>query len=211
MEVRLISSPSMPAEDLCGMAAAQCYEGKHFKRSLSVAMDVGHHSVLEHAAFTFKVEGVSRVLLAQLTRHRIASYSVKRQRYCGVQAEWIVPETIKEAGLTARYIEMCNECFGAYCHFLAHDIPEEDARYVIPQGAACDLIITMNARELRHFFSMRCCKRAQKEIRDLALRMLELCQIAAPQIFADAGAGCVRGACPEGKKCCGKPWERVDG
>lgn len=210
MEVRLISFPGLFADELCGMAAAECYQGKNFKKSLAEAMNGGHHSVLEHAAFTFRITGVSRVLLAQLTRHRIASFSVKSQRYCGAQAEWIVPETIKEAGLTNRYIEACNHSFGEYCHLLAQDIPAEDARYVIPQGVACDLILTMNASELYHLFSMRCCKRAQKEIRDLALRMLELVQIAAPQIFAEAGAGCVRGACPEGKRSCKDPYPRVN-
>ncbi len=209
MEVRLISFPALFAEELCGMAAAECYDGKNFKRSLDVAMSGGHYSVLEHAAFTFQISGVSRVLLAQLTRHRLASFSVKSQRYCGVHVEWIVPPTIREAGLTEDYIEECNRAFAAYCRYVEAGIPAEDARFVIPQGSACNLIMTMNARELMHFFSMRCCKRAQWEIRDLALRMLELVQIAAPQMFAKAGAGCVRGACPEGKKSCGDPYSRV--
>lgn len=199
------------AEYLCGTAAAECYQGKNIAKSLSVAMDGGHESVLEHAAFTFRVSGVSRVLLAQLTRHRIASYSVQSQRYCGVKPEWVIPQTVKDAGYEKGMRVLCEDAYKIMEKMMEAGVPAEDARYIIPQGVTCSLVVTMNARELRHFFSLRCCNRAQWEIREMAMEMLEVCRIAAEKIFKDAGPGCVRGACPEGKKCCGKPWERVNG
>lgn len=209
MIVELISKPSMDAGLLCGMGAAICYNGTNPERSLSRAMNNGHHSVAEHAAFTFTVKGVSRVLLAQLTRHRIASYSVQSQRYCGVQVEWIVPPSIQDAGLMDDYIEQCNRCYAAYCNYILKGVPAEDARFVIPQGAACNLQLTMNARELMHFFELRCCNRAQWEIRELAWRMMVECKEVAPDLFKFAGPGCVRGSCPEGKMTCGKPYARI--
>jgi thymidylate synthase (FAD) len=92
-------------------------------------------------------------------------------------------------------------------------VEPEDARYAIPQGVQCRLMVTMNVRELRHFFGLRCCNRAQWEIRELADLMLGLCKTKAPVLFADAGPGCVRGRCPEGKPC-GRPrtkdWEDTE-
>lgn len=79
---------------------------------------------------------------------------------------------------------------------------------VAPEGEMTELVMTMNARELRHFFSLRCCNRAQWEIRDLAWRMLEEVRVVAPALFKDAGPGCVHGACPEGKRSCGKPYTK---
>lgn len=206
MEVRLISCPSMVAEVLCGMAAAECYQGKRYDKSLDRAMDGGHLSVLEHAAFTFRITGVSRILLAQLTRHRIASYSVQSQRYCGVKPEWVVPQTMKDAHYDAEYVAVCNAAYALMQEMMEHGVPAEDARYVIPQGVTCSLMMTMNARELHHFFELRCCNRAQWEIRDMACQMLALCKIAAPDLFKNAGPGCLRKGCPEGKMSCGKPW-----
>ena len=204
MDVNLIRYTPDP-DGLCGLAAAECYQGKNPEKSLDHAMDGGHLSITEHAAFTFRVTGVSRVLLAQLTRHRIASFSVKSQRYCSVTPEWIVPPSIKQAGYERDYLEMCGICYELMCEMIEHDVPAEDARYVIPQGVACSLIVTMNARELMHFFELRCCRRAQWEIRNLANRMLEAARVISPAMFKNAGPACMRGPCPEGKKSCGHP------
>lgn len=202
MKVTLVSHTANP-EYLAGSAAAICYNGKNPARSLKIAMDGGHESVLEHVSFTFLVEDVSRVLLAQLTRHRLASYSVQSQRYCGVEGCTVItPETVREHMWHGPFSQAVAECFRLYSQMVAEGVPEEDARYIIPQGVTCQLLVTMNARELRHFFALRCCNRAQWEIRQLAREMLQLCKEAAPAIFADAGAGCVRGACPEGTKSC---------
>lgn len=206
MEVRLISCPSMSGDALCDMAAAECYQGDPCGKALRVALKNQHLSVAEHAAFTFRVTGVSRILLAQLTRHRIASYSVQSQRYCGVKPEWVIPQTIKDARYDAEYIAVCDAAYALMQEMMEHGVPAEDARYVIPQGVTCSLIMTMNARELRHFFELRCCNRAQWEIRDMACQMLNQCKIAAPKLFENAGPGCLRTGCPESKMSCGKPW-----
>lgn len=204
MKVTLLRHTADP-EVLTGMAAALCYNGKNLDAARDRAMGSGHESVAEHCTFTFLVEGVSRVLLAQLTRHRLASYSVQSQRYCGVEPEWIVPPKIKEKGFELTYLKRCDECYDTFCDMVKCGVDDEDARYVIPQGVQCRLMVTMNVRELRHFFSLRCCNRAQWEIRALADEMLRLCREVAPVLFADAGPGCVLGNCPEGAKSCGKP------
>ena len=217
MNVKLIRHTLSP-EELVALGARLCYSKSDLSKLeekisttdqqefVGKIMSMGHESVLEHASFTFLVEGVSRVLLAQLTRHRMASYSVQSQRYCGVKLEYVTPPEIQRSGWKLAYQMICERAFTVYQGMVADGIPEEDARYVIPSGFCCRLMVTMNVRELRHFFSLRCCTRAQLEIRDLAKAMLEACRRVAPALFADAGPGCVRGRCPEGEKSCGKPW-----
>ena len=109
----------------------------------------------------------------------------------------------------AVFDEAIDTILTAYQTMLEAGIPAEDARYILPNAAESKIVITMNIRELLHFFELRCCNRAQWEIRELAHRMLELVRPTAPYIFKDAGAGCVRGACPEGKMTCGNPYPRV--
>ena len=202
MEVTLIRY-THDADGLAGMAAALCYDGKNPEKSLKVALNGGHESVVEHSSFTFLIEGVSRVLLAQLTRHRLASFSVQSQRYCGCDPEDVtVPQSIRDKRFGGSVTLMMQRVTDLYNAMIQEGIPAEDARFLVPQGVKCRLMMTMNARELRHFFSLRCCNRAQWEIRELANEMLRQCKEVAPMIFADAGAGCVRGACPEGAKSC---------
>ena len=211
MIVKLIRY-TVDAEELAGSAAALCYDGKNPKRSLKVALDGHHESVMEHTTFTFQVEGISRVLLAQLTRHRLASFSVQSQRYVSMEdgMGFVIPPKIIDLGDTAinEYVEQMHTMhrwYKEWCFKLGGGKDAlEDARFVLPGACTTKLIMTMNARELRHFFSLRCCTRAQWEIRQLACTMLELCKDVAPMLFADAGPGCVRGACPEGAKSCMK-------
>lgn len=205
MRVELINAPTSPSI-LCGKAAAICTNSNSPLTALKGAMASGHESVAEHAAFTFRVEEVSRVLLAQLTRHRLASYSVESQRYCGVRPIWVVPPEVKAAGFEHAYLQQCEICYNLYGTMVAHGVPGEDARYVIPESAVCNLVVTMNARELRHFFSLRMCNRAQWEIRELADSMYALCIGEAPALFMDCGPGCLtENGCPEGKRSCGHP------
>jgi thymidylate synthase (FAD) len=203
MNVRLIAHTPNP-DDVCATAAAVCYAAKDGKRSLAHALASGHDSVAEHAAFTFQIEEVSRVLLAQLTRHRIASFSVQSQRYCGADPEIVMPKSLVEAGLAEECIGLHAIVEALYEKAVERGVPAEDARYFTLQGGHTKIVMTMNARELRHFFSLRCCNRAQWEIRQMADEMLTLCKEAAPMLFADAGPGCVRGKCPE-QRPCGNP------
>lgn len=210
MNVTLIRFTPEP-DALCGEAAAICtgYTGDPIK-ALRGALDSGHESVAEHASFTFRVEGVSRVLLAQLTRHRVASYSVQSQRYCGADLGLVLPDSMAIGDMIDEIIEVKCAVKKLYNKAISLGTPQEDARYFTLQGGVTSLIVTMNARELRHFFSLRCCNRAQWEIRDLARRMLADCSVVAPELFKDAGPGCLRGPCPEGKRSCGHPMKRGD-
>ncbi len=178
-------------------------------------MGMGHESVLEHASFTFGVEGVSRVLLAQLTRHRLASFSVQSQRYVSYEDGfgYIMPPKIAALGEEAQeeYHRQMQQMHEWYCTWQEKlgtgEGSNEDARFVLPGACETRLMMTMNVRELRHFFGLRMCSRAQWEIRAMATEMHRLCMEVAPALFADAGPGCLRGACPEGAKSCGKAGE----
>lgn len=171
-------------------------------RLLNKAKKLQHMSIFEHASFTFYIEGVSRVTTHQLVRHRIASYSQQSQRYVRIKDEYVIPETIKKEEQRLNvYKNLIERAFEAYEELVRLGVPKEDARYLLPQAVESKIIVTMNARELMHFFSLRTCNSAQWEIRELAWRMLELVKNVAPTIFSDAGPPCFRGPCPEGKTC----------
>lgn len=206
MDVKLIRYTT-EAEALCGEAAAICTDYHDGDRALCGALSSDHESVIEHASFTFRVEGVSRALLAQITRHRLASFSVQSQRYVDMSAmPYVVPPSIYEdRELLEAYTDLMDRIKGFYAAAVDAGVPAEDARFALPNACCTQFVMTMNARELRHFFSLRCCNRAQWEIRELADRMLRLCKEAAPGLFKNAGPGCVRGKCPEGKRGCKKP------
>jgi thymidylate synthase (FAD) len=169
----------------------------------------GHESVIEHACFTFFVENISRSLTHQLVRHRIASYTQQSLRYVDLAKSkryFIKPKTVSEKEeLTELFDDVMTKCKNAYDILRKNGIPPEDARFVLPIATQTKIAITMNARELRHFFAMRCCLRAQWEIRQLANRMLKICRIVAPSLFENAGPSCVGlGYCPEGELTCEK-------
>lgn len=203
MNVTLIAHTPNP-DYICGSAAAICtdYKGSPLQ-ALMGAMKSGHESVAEHASFTFHIEGVSRALLAQITRHRMASFSVQSQRYVDMNGNgYVMPPSIAKGSEQAKTFDNAMEiAWDFYERLVEMGIPKEDARYVLPNACNTTMEVTMNARELRHFFSLRCCNRAQWEIRALADEMLRLCKEAAPMLFADAGPGCVRGKCPEMRPC----------
>lgn len=179
---------------------------------LKTILTSGHLSTLEHASYTFAIDGVSRALTHQLVRHRLASFNQQSQRYVKFSdgLDVVKPGSIaQDPEASLLFDEMIAKTVEAYQAFLDAGIPAEDARYILPNAAESKIVVTMNIRELLHFFSLRCCNRAQWEIRELAWKMLELARPTAPYIFADAGPGCVRGACPEGKMTCGNPYQRV--
>ncbi|MEN6429233.1 MAG: FAD-dependent thymidylate synthase [Coriobacteriales bacterium] len=182
------------------------------RRVLKTVITSGHLSALEHASYTFAVEGVSRAMTHQLVRHRLASYNQQSQRYVRYDSPptFVEPESVAaDAEAHAIFERATSEAFTSYRSLVDRGIPAEDARYVLPNAMETKIVITMNVRELLHFFELRCCKRAQWEIRELALRMLELVEPTAPYIFMDAGASCRRGPCGEGKMTCGDPYPKV--
>jgi thymidylate synthase (FAD) len=169
----------------------------------------GHESVIEHACFTFFVEGISRSLTHQLVRHRIASYTQQSMRYVDLAKSnryFIRPKSISENEELARlFDDVMAKSKNIYDTLREKGIPPEDSRFVLPIATQTKIAITMNARELRHFFAMRCCLRAQWEIRQLANRMLKICKTTAPSLFENAGPSCVKlKYCPEGELTCGK-------
>ena len=205
------------AARLCyaSVGASELMESMPAERMRSVLktiMDSGHYSTLEHASYTFAIEGVSRALTHQLVRHRLASYNQQSQRYVKFKngVEVVKPHTVCESPeAEAIFDEAVSAATEAYQKLLAAGIPAEDARYLLPNAAESKIVVTMNIREILHFFEHRCCNRAQWEIRELAHAMLELVRPTAPYIFADAGAPCVHGTCPEGKMTCGNPYPKV--
>ncbi len=179
---------------------------KEVKSLINRLRSMGHTSTFEHASFTFAIEGVSRVLTHQLVRHRIASYSQKSQRYVTEKKfEYIVPQTILNNDEALKiYQEQMQAAHQAYVKLMEY-VNKEDARYVLPNATETKIVVTMNARSLLHFFSKRCCIRAQTEIRELADKMLKLVKEVAPNIFKIAGPSCVtEGICYEGKLSCGR-------
>lgn len=166
-------------------------------------MGYGHGSVIEHASFTFSVEGVSRAMTHQLVRHRIASYTQQSQRYVKYNAleDYVTPPSISKSAEAKKTFDATLEsAAGAYEALLKMGVPKEDARFVLPNAAKTNIIVTMNARELRHFFNVRCCERAQWEIKEIALEMLRQAKRAAPALFENSGPTCVElGYCAEGK------------
>lgn len=223
MKVALIRHTLSP-EEVVALGARLCYskarvddllqrvEARDQTDFVHRIMGMGHDSVLEHATFTFGIEGVSRVLLAQITRHRLASFSVQSQRYVSYESGfgYIVPPKIEALGQEAadefaRQMDTIHQWYTQWQERLGTgEGGNEDARFVLPGACETRMMVTMNVRELRHFFSLRMCSRAQWEIRALATEMHRLCMEVAPALFENAGPGCLRGACPEGEKSCGK-------
>jgi thymidylate synthase (FAD) len=187
-------------------------EEDRIPRLLSHLRKGGHLSTFEHASFTFSVDGISRVCSHQLVRHRLASYSQRSQRYVPAGEDRVVlpPSVAADPEAKALFEEAVGAARRVYAELLNRGIPKEDARFVLPHGAATSLFVTMNARELLHFFSLRLCRRAQWEIRDLARRMLLCVREAGGPLFDPAGPSClVCGVCREGSSC-GHPYGSME-
>lgn len=241
MNVTLIEFTPQP-EKIVAAAAKLCYSDSgcenimdgldedKTKSFVKMLADMGHESPIEHVSFTFGIEGVSRSLLAQITRHRHASFSVQSQRYVRKNNfVYITPPAISaDDNINEMYKKAMQDSYNAYNsitdklyekyykEFTEQGMPEktasskaekkaiEDARFVLPNACETKMVVTMNARSLVNFFRLRCCNRAQWEIRELADEMFRLCYRAAPSLFGNAGPSCCKGACMEGKMSCGK-------
>jgi thymidylate synthase (FAD) len=219
MKVKLIRYTPEP-EKLVAIAARLCYspvgveeldeklDQEAAQKLVRFVIKSGHLSTTEHVYFTFGIEGISRVLSHQLVRHRIASFNQQSQRYVKFNEnyDYIIPDSItKNEKMKEKYSNFISDIHKFYEEMLNNGIEAEDARYILPNSSETKMIVTMNARELLHFFTVRCCNRAQTEIRDLAIIMLKNVKKAAPAIFENAGPNCLRTPCPEGKYSCGNP------
>jgi thymidylate synthase (FAD) len=244
LKVKLIQHTPEP-DKLVSAAARLCYSRvgveeimnnfpeESVNKFLNLLIEMGHQSPIEHASFTFAVEGVSRVLTHQLVRHRIASYSQQSQRYVKLdQFEYVIPPHIQEVPEARELFEKAMKEDQEHYNQLVELLHErhyrrlieegmdekparqaaekraiEDARYVFPNACETKIMFTMNARSLYNFFSLRCCNRAQWEIRELAVEMLRQVREVAPVLFKNAGPKCLAGPCPEGRMSCGKTEE----
>jgi len=214
-------------EATVAMAAKLCYspsdieslrkkiDRKDQRQFVKNLMEMGHMSPVEHPDFTFAIEGISRACSHQLVRHRLASYSQQSQRYVSEEAgfDYIIPPSIKaDPEMKKEFRKQMAAAQTAYNSLVKAlngrgvkgEAANQDARFALPNAAETKIIVTMNARELLHFFRQRCCNRAQWEIHAMADRMLGLVKKTAPVIFEKAGPGCLSGPCPEGKYTCGK-------
>ena len=231
MNVILLQCTPEP-ERLVALAARLCYSPasigdlrqdisrKDVRNLVRRILSMGHASVLEHVTLTYGVEGISRATSHQLVRHRIASYSQQSQRYVAVTFGYVTPKSLgkkqgKKRGrkgsapaqdgnpLYDKFERHMRNCSDLYEEMLKAGIPAEDARFVLPNATETKILISMNARELHHFFALRLCRRAQWEIREMAKKMLAIAYEKAPLLFGNAGPGCLRGRCPEGEMTCG--------
>lgn len=215
MKVKLIAYTPEP-EKLCGSAAAVAYSSEgleenynkpeeNSRKILNFCVNSGHHSITEHAVFTFDVQGISRACSHQLVRHRLASYTQQSQRYVKFdELDYVMPPEVENSDQKEKFGEIMKNLANSYKELLDSGIPAEDARYLFPNAAKTNIVVTMNARELIHFFRLRCCNRAQWEIHELADSMLKEAKKAAPTLFKNSGPNCVKGPCTEGKFTCGK-------
>ncbi len=216
-----VLSHSPDPERTVALAARLCYSargveelhrdlsGEEVGKLLDKLLAMGHLSALEHAQFALGVEGISRACSHQLVRHRIASYSQQSQRYVRLREVCaVLPPALEERPpLAGEFRERLEELWEFYARMVDAGIEPEDARYILPNACETKIVVSMNARELLHFFSLRLCRRAQWEIRALALEMLRVVRPLAPRLFRSAGPGCVRGGCPEGSYSCGQAEE----
>ena len=216
MEVKLLAHTIDPAGTVA-VAGKGCYSPMPASdivldpKDVEHTLGVIHPSCYEHAVFTFSISGISRATSHQLVRHRMASYSQQSQRYVKpkdldsetMAFEYVIPETIPK-DIVSGYQKVMESLNRAYIRLLRLGIPEEDARYILPNACTTNIVVTMNARELQHFCGLRRCSRAQWEIRELADRMAQAAEEACPELFKHFSLGpqCEQlGYCPEHKGC----------
>ena len=219
---KLCYSPSS-IEDLISKQSEET-----INKFINMLVSIGHESPLEHCVFNFAIEGVSRSLTHQLVRHRIASYSQQSQRYVkeGDNFKFIVPQVISDMGKEAEYekdMKLIHLIYQKWQENIkdfvednnyptngmnAEKVANENARYILPNACETKIICTMNLRTLINFCHHRCCRRAQDEIHKLAWAMVKEIEKVSPLLARSLGASCQFGPCPEGKMCCGRPFEK---
>lgn len=207
---RITGDPIMAIEE----AASNCYNSKPSSNGkiMEHCIKSGHTSVTEFCNFTFHIEGVSRALLAQLTRHRHAGYAVRSQRYCSEDGfEYVIPKSVKDnPALCVEYIKLMDKINSFYLFAQKHDIPNEDARMVLPNACCTTLEFTVNLRSFMNICHERLCMRAQWEIRALVKEMVKLVVEQVPQLKPYLVPKCEKygkdlAFCPEGSRnCCGR-------
>ena len=220
MKIKILAHTQNP-ERVIALAGKLCYSpvgidelndkisDEQVEKFITKLSDMGHMSPFEHASFTFAIEGISRNCSHQIVRHRLASFSQQSQRYVRMKGEYVVPPYIywhEELLLEFNHaLEDADKAYNKLVEGLmrygrTEKEAIEDARYILPSACTTKMEVTMNVRELLHFFKQRCCKRAQWEIREVAKEMLKQCKEVSPILFKNAGAPC--STCTEGELKC---------
>lgn len=206
MDVKLISYTKIEEKTITeylAKIARRCYCAKHFddieidydkaKKLLEKIIKSGHLSILEHYSFTFAIEDVSVALLGQLTRHRLASFTVQSLRYNDMTKEDInisIPEGLKYEDINNIYLKSISDSYNNYIKLIEKGYKPQTARYVLPQGIETNIIMTMNLRELFHFLDLRNCNRADDEIHELAIFIYNICKEQDEFLFSFAKHSC---------------------
>lgn len=220
MKIKILAHTPNP-ERVIALAGKLCYSqvgidelndkisDEQVEKFITKLSDMGHMSPFEHASFTFAIEGISRNCSHQIVRHRLASFSQQSQRYVKMKGEYVVPPYIYwHEELLLEFNHALEDADRAYNKLVeglmrygrTEKEAIEDARYILPSACTTKMEVTMNVRELLHFFKQRCCKRAQWEIREVAKEMLKQCREVSPILFKNAGAPC--NTCTEGELKC---------
>ena len=220
MKIKILAHTPNP-ERVIALAGKLCYSpvgidelndkisDEQVEKFITKLSDMGHMSPFEHASFTFAIEGISRNCSHQIVRHRLASFSQQSQRYVRMKGEYVVPPYIYwHEELLLEFNHALEDADKAYNKLIeglmrygrTEKEAIEDARYILPSACTTKMEVTMNVRELLHFFKQRCCKRAQWEIREVAKEMLKQCKEVSPILFKNAGAPC--STCKEGELKC---------
>ena len=220
MKIKILAHTPNP-ERVIALAGKLCYSqvgidelndkisDEQVEKFITKLSDMGHMSPFEHASFTFAIEGISRNCSHQIVRHRLASFSQQSQRYVRMKGEYVVPPYIYwHEELLLEFNHALEDADRAYNKLVeglmrygrTEKEAIEDARYILPSACTTKMEVTMNVRELLHFFKQRCCKRAQWEIREVAKEMLKQCKEVSPILFKNAGAPC--STCTEGELKC---------
>ena len=220
MKIKILAHTPNP-ERVIALAGKLCYSqvgidelndkisDEQVEKFIKKLSDMGHMSPFEHASFTFAIEGISRNCSHQIVRHRLASFSQQSQRYVRMKGEYVVPPYIywhEELLLEFNHaLEDADKAYNKLVEGLmrygrTEKEAIEDARYILPSACTTKMEVTMNVRELLHFFKQRCCKRAQWEIREVAKEMLKQCREVSTILFKNAGAPC--STCTEGELKC---------
>ena len=176
MQVKLIQATPNPIETISEIASI-CYDSNP-KNPMGLVRHLyknGHHSCFEHVYFTFKITGISRACSHQLVRHRHCSFTQRSQRYCSEDGFGIViPESVQKIDEKHGFESLMWTIEAHYNELSAQGVPNEDARYVLPNSCATELYLSCNLRELIHIANERLCTRAQWEIRELVKKMVDL-------------------------------------
>lgn len=190
MEVRLIQCTPNPIETISRIASI-CYDSdpKDPMKLVKHLYRCGHHSVFEHVYLTFYIDGISRVCSHQLVRHRHCTFTQRSQRYCDEShSAFIYPKSCFPNDAYGFVTAINREQYESMCE---SGIPKEDARYILPNACTTSLYMSCNFRELMHICSLRLCKRAQWEIKEVVEKMKELVPQELQQFLVPA---------------CGQPW-----